>query len=142
MRSVPCILALRDDIIPAEFHIPLPGKRFTATPEYISAPQPVPLWNVPNCGRRDYDPDAGRFTAQDPIGAAGGDPDWYGYCLDDPAKRIEPDGRALLLLPAAISPIFPLEIQRAGNRMRKHRFPAQNGVHRGRGPLCRRRHAP
>ncbi|MGE4291993.1 MAG: RHS repeat-associated core domain-containing protein [Desulfovibrio sp.] len=43
-------------------------------------------------GWRDYDPDTGRFTAQDPIGAAGGDPDWYGYCLDDPVNGRDPQG--------------------------------------------------
>ncbi|SKA97990.1 RHS repeat-associated core domain-containing protein [Paucidesulfovibrio gracilis DSM 16080] len=43
-------------------------------------------------GWRDYDPDTGRFTAQDPMGAAGGDPDWYGYCLDDPVNGVDPWG--------------------------------------------------
>jgi RHS repeat-associated protein len=43
-------------------------------------------------GWRDYDPDTGRFTAKDPIGAAGGDPDWYGYCLDDPVNGRDPEG--------------------------------------------------
>jgi RHS repeat-associated protein len=43
-------------------------------------------------GWRDYDPDTGRFTAQDPIGNAGGDPDWYGYCLDDPVNGRDPEG--------------------------------------------------
>ncbi|MGE4291218.1 MAG: RHS repeat-associated core domain-containing protein [Desulfovibrio sp.] len=42
-------------------------------------------------GWRDYDPDTGRFTAQAPIGAAGGDPDWYGYCLDDPVNGRDPE---------------------------------------------------
>ncbi|MGE4292534.1 MAG: RHS repeat-associated core domain-containing protein [Desulfovibrio sp.] len=43
-------------------------------------------------GWRDYDPDTGRFTAKDPIGAAGGDSDWYGYCLDDPINGRDPRG--------------------------------------------------
>lgn len=43
-------------------------------------------------GWRDYDPDTGRFTALDPIGAAGGDSDWYGYCLDDPVNGMDPTG--------------------------------------------------
>ncbi|MGE4290898.1 MAG: RHS repeat-associated core domain-containing protein [Desulfovibrio sp.] len=43
-------------------------------------------------GWRDYDPDTGRFTAKDPIGAAGGDSDWYGYCLDDPVNGRDPKG--------------------------------------------------
>ncbi|GBC59929.1 hypothetical protein DENIS_0871 [Desulfonema ishimotonii] len=37
-------------------------------------------------GYRDYDPDAGRWTAKDPIGFAGGDTDLYGYCLNDPVN--------------------------------------------------------
>lgn len=37
-------------------------------------------------GWRDYDPDTARWTAKDPIGDAGGDDDWYGYCLDDPVN--------------------------------------------------------
>ncbi|GBC62894.1 hypothetical protein DENIS_3878 [Desulfonema ishimotonii] len=44
-------------------------------------------------GHRDYDPDAGRWTAKDPIGFAGGDTDLYGYCLGDPVNGIDPDGR-------------------------------------------------
>ncbi|MGE4292541.1 MAG: RHS repeat-associated core domain-containing protein, partial [Desulfovibrio sp.] len=43
-------------------------------------------------GWRDYDPETGRFTAPDPIGAAGGDPDRYGYCLDDPINGLDPTG--------------------------------------------------
>ncbi|WP_319470362.1 RHS repeat-associated core domain-containing protein [uncultured Pseudodesulfovibrio sp.] len=43
-------------------------------------------------GWRDYDPDTGRWTALDPIGDAGGDDDWYGYCLDDPVNMIDPAG--------------------------------------------------
>nr|WP_208022515.1 RHS repeat-associated core domain-containing protein [Desulfonema ishimotonii] len=43
-------------------------------------------------GYRDYDPDAGRWTAKDPIGFAGGDTDLYGYCLSDPVNWIDPDG--------------------------------------------------
>ncbi|MEZ7198736.1 hypothetical protein [Pseudodesulfovibrio karagichevae] len=26
--------------------------------------------------------------APDPIGDKGGDPDWYGYCLDDPVNGV------------------------------------------------------
>lgn len=43
-------------------------------------------------GWRDYDPDTGRWTAKDPIGNAGGDPDWYGYCLDDPINAVDLTG--------------------------------------------------
>jgi len=35
----------------------------------------------------------GRFTAPrpvgDPLGAQGGDMDWYGYCVDDPVNRVD-----------------------------------------------------
>ena len=38
---------------------------------------------------RDYDADTGRFTALDPMGAKGGDSDWYGDCVDDPVNRVD-----------------------------------------------------
>jgi len=41
---------------------------------------------------RDYDADTGRFTSLDPLGAKGGDSDWYGDCVDDPVSRA---GRAV-----------------------------------------------
>jgi len=34
----------------------------------------------------------GRWTAPDPLGDKGGDPDWYGYCLDDPVNGVDPLG--------------------------------------------------
>ena len=37
----------------------------------------------------------------DPIGDAGGDPDWYGYCLDDPVNANDPTGLLAFLLPFA-----------------------------------------
>ncbi|WP_419786960.1 RHS repeat domain-containing protein [Pseudodesulfovibrio sp.] len=43
-------------------------------------------------GWRDYDPFTSRWTAPDPMGDAGGDPDWYGYCLDDPVNGTDPLG--------------------------------------------------
>jgi RHS repeat-associated protein len=43
-------------------------------------------------GWRDYDVRTGRWTAPDPIGEQGGDPDWYGYCLDDPVNGVDPLG--------------------------------------------------
>ncbi|GBC59973.1 hypothetical protein DENIS_0915 [Desulfonema ishimotonii] len=45
-------------------------------------------------GYRDYDPDAGRWTAKDPILFAGGDTDLYGYCLGDPVNWVDPFGLA------------------------------------------------
>ncbi|MDD3311635.1 RHS repeat-associated core domain-containing protein, partial [Pseudodesulfovibrio sp.] len=37
-------------------------------------------------GWRDYDTFTDRWIAPDPLGDKGGDPDWYGYCLDDPVN--------------------------------------------------------
>lgn len=37
----------------------------------------------------DYNADTGRFTSLDPLGAKGGDSDWYGYCVDDPVNRVD-----------------------------------------------------
>jgi RHS repeat-associated protein len=44
-------------------------------------------------GRRDYDPDSGRWTAKDPILFAGGDINLYGYCLNDPVNLVDPEGQ-------------------------------------------------
>ena len=43
-------------------------------------------------GWRDYDTFTSRWTAPDPLGDAGGDADWYGYCLDDPVNGVDPMG--------------------------------------------------
>jgi RHS repeat-associated protein len=43
-------------------------------------------------GARDYDALAGRWTAKDPIGFAGGAADLYGYVLGDPLQFVDPDG--------------------------------------------------
>ena len=43
-------------------------------------------------GWRDYDTFTSRWIAPDPLGDAGGDPDWYGYCLDDPVNLVDPSG--------------------------------------------------
>ncbi|WP_419786753.1 RHS repeat domain-containing protein [Pseudodesulfovibrio sp.] len=43
-------------------------------------------------GWRDYDTFTDRWTAPDPLGDKGGDPDWYGYCLDDPVNGNDPLG--------------------------------------------------
>ena len=43
-------------------------------------------------GWRDYDTFTSRWTAPDPLGDEGGDPDWYGYCLDDPVNGVDPLG--------------------------------------------------
>ena len=47
-------------------------------------------------GFRDYNPDAGRWTAKDPILFAGGDTDLYGYVLNNPVSFIDPNGEWLV----------------------------------------------
>ena len=51
-------------------------------------------------GARDYDPETGRWTAKDPIGFAGGDTNLYGYVLQDPVNRVDPEGKVPALLVA------------------------------------------
>jgi len=59
---------------------------------------------------RDYDADTGRFTALDPMGAKGGDKDWYGYCVDDPVNRMDAWGLSAIALPGPfglpVPPVF------------------------------------
>ncbi|MCP4136470.1 MAG: hypothetical protein GY754_36210 [bacterium] len=43
-------------------------------------------------GYRDYDPDAGRWTAKDPIRFLSGTTDLYGYCSNDPINFTDPSG--------------------------------------------------
>lgn len=43
-------------------------------------------------GARDYDPDAGRWTAKDPIGFDGGQVNLYVYVGNDPLNTIDPSG--------------------------------------------------
>jgi RHS repeat-associated protein len=40
-------------------------------------------------GARDYDAETGRWTAKDPIRFLGGDPNLYGYVLNDPVNRVD-----------------------------------------------------
>jgi RHS repeat-associated protein len=40
-------------------------------------------------GARDYDAEAGRWTAKDPIGFGGGDTDLYAYCSNDPINYVD-----------------------------------------------------
>jgi RHS repeat-associated protein len=44
-------------------------------------------------GARDYDAETGRWTAKDPIRFLGGDPNLYGYVLNDPVNWVDPWGR-------------------------------------------------
>jgi RHS repeat-associated protein len=43
-------------------------------------------------GARDYDAEAGRWTAKDPIGFAGGDANLYGYVGNDPVNFVDVTG--------------------------------------------------
>ncbi|MFE1574238.1 RHS repeat-associated core domain-containing protein [Comamonas odontotermitis] len=43
-------------------------------------------------GARDYDAETGRWTAKDPILFEGGDPNLYGYVLQDPVNFIDLNG--------------------------------------------------
>lgn len=46
-------------------------------------------------GLRDYDPETGRWTTQDPIGLAGGDTNLYAYVAGDPINAVDPTGLAV-----------------------------------------------
>lgn len=59
-------------------------------------------------GARDYDPETGRWTAKDPIRFAGGDPNLYGYVLNDPVNLIDVNGNNPLVIIAAGSAITGL----------------------------------
>jgi RHS repeat-associated protein len=54
-------------------------------------------------GARDYDPETGRWTAKDPIGFDGGDPNLYGYVLNDPINFIDPNGEVAIAVPIGIA---------------------------------------
>ena len=48
--------------------------------------------NFVRFGFRDYDSVAGKWTAKDPIGFAGGDGNLYGYVINDPVSFIDQSG--------------------------------------------------
>ncbi|GBC59948.1 hypothetical protein DENIS_0890 [Desulfonema ishimotonii] len=54
-------------------------------------------------GYRDYDPDAGRWTAKDPILFAGGDTDLYGYCVGDPVDLVDQNGLWTVAIDASVT---------------------------------------
>ena len=44
-----------------------------------------------------YDPTLGRFLEEDPIGIAGGDPNFYRYCGNDPLRFTDADGLKIVV---------------------------------------------
>ena len=56
-------------------------------------------------GARDYDPEIGRWTSKDPIRFGGGDPNLYGYVLNDPLNFIDYEGLLSYLVSRPLS--FP-----------------------------------
>lgn len=58
----------------------------------------------------DYDTYTGRWTAPYPMGEAGGEPDWYGYCQDDPVNGLTKKGGASTRTPPFISFIPPYRV--------------------------------
>jgi len=51
-----------------------------------------PATGLVRFGLRDYEPAAGRWTAKDPIGFDGSDPNLYGYVRNDPVNFVDPTG--------------------------------------------------
>ncbi|WP_156338642.1 RHS repeat domain-containing protein [Chondromyces crocatus] len=54
-------------------------------------------------GARDYDAEAARWTSKDPLLFDGGDMNLYSYSAGDPVNRVDPMGKAVVILP-----LFPL----------------------------------
>lgn len=54
-------------------------------------------------GARDYDPETGRWTSKDPILFDGGDPNLYGYVLNDPVNLIDMNGKNPVVAIGAIA---------------------------------------
>ena len=58
-----------------------------------------------------YDPFGGIIESTNPalripLGDAGGDPDWYGYCLDDPVNGVGPLGLHVYGPAPAVNAVF------------------------------------
>ena len=49
-------------------------------------------------GAREYDPRTARWLQRDPIGVAGGHPNVYLYCLNQPVTRTDPSGQDCIVV--------------------------------------------
>ncbi len=52
----------------------------------------IVILNINLFDARDYSPETGRWTAEDPIGFWSGDINFYAYCANDPVNYIDPSG--------------------------------------------------
>ncbi|MFQ3610674.1 MAG: RHS repeat-associated core domain-containing protein [Fimbriimonadales bacterium] len=52
----------------------------------------IPATGLYHVGAREYDPRTGRWLQRDPIGVAGGHPNGYVYCGNDPVNDVDPTG--------------------------------------------------
>jgi len=68
---------------------------------------------------RDYDPRVGRWTAKDPIGFGGANPNLFGYAFGDPINAIDPSGLQLPMGPRPFDPVDLGPLGRAVNRARE-----------------------
>jgi RHS repeat-associated protein len=67
-----------------------------------------------NLRARDYDPNAGRFLSQDPLGLAAGDANFYRYVGNDPSNSIDPSGYTIMFLSEAAANAFAEELRQLG----------------------------
>ncbi len=52
----------------------------------------IPFTGLYHVGAREYDPRTARWLQRDPIDVAGGHPNVYAYCLNQPVTRVDPSG--------------------------------------------------
>ena len=52
----------------------------------------IPFTGLYHVGAREYDPRTARWLQRDPIGVAGGHPNVYLYCGNDPINDADPTG--------------------------------------------------
>ena len=63
-------------------------------------------------GYRDYDPDAGRWMAKDPIFFKGGQGNLFGYVQNNPVNNIDPDGE--YIIPALVIGVAAIGLATVG----------------------------